>query len=376
MTSKVAALPTGSFPLFRRLFPYTSGNLGDTAQNQIDQLIRRLEMPLTSEMKLEINQITKNDDSNATITFDQSLTTESASLNYPITASQSPSLSTNEKFYADGGRAQSLASLMMSLSAGDVAIIGERGVGKQTLSRELSRLLDQPVEPILLYQDMSSRDLLQQRDTDVNGNTVWRHSPLVKAAVEGRLALIDGIDRLYPGTLALIQRLTQDRELTLHDGTRLLGADRFEQTAKEANLNEDKMKQKGLLKIHPAFRICAFAERPSTKNKWLTPEIIPSFIWHELSPLDQANEAKLLQNLAGLNPVTSSKIAQLAHNLRNSHDDGLRSVAKSYSTKQLLRISRRIATFPQLNLQKELERAAMSRFLPLTTQVSDKSFIN
>ena len=257
-----------------------------------------------------------------------------------------------------------------------MAIIGERGVGKQTLGRELSRLLDQPVEPILLYQDMSSRDLLQQRDTDVNGNTVWRHSPLVKAAVEGRLALIDGIDRLYPGTLALIQRLTQDRELTLHDGTRLLGAERFEQTAKEAGLTDSEMAERGLCKIHPAFRICAFAERPTSKNKWLTPEIIPSFIWHELAPLDKANESKLLEQLAGLNHETASGIANLAHNLRNSHDDGLRSVAKSYSTKQLLRIGRRITTFPQLDLQKELERAAMARFLPLTTQEALKSHLD
>ena len=70
--------------------------------------------------------------------------------------------------------------MLLSLSVGDVAIIGDRGVGKATIGRELSRLLDQPVEPILLYQDMSSRDLLQQRDTDRDGNTVWRHSPLVK----------------------------------------------------------------------------------------------------------------------------------------------------------------------------------------------------
>ena len=40
----------------------------------------------------------------------------------------------------------------MSLAAGDVAIIGERGVGKQTIGKEIARLLDQPIEPILLYQ--------------------------------------------------------------------------------------------------------------------------------------------------------------------------------------------------------------------------------
>ena len=75
---------------------------------------------------------------------------------------------------------------------------------------------------------MSARDLLQQRGTDSNGDTVWRYSPLVNAALEGRIAIVDGLDRLFPGTLALLNRLTQDREITLHDGTRLLGEERYQ----------------------------------------------------------------------------------------------------------------------------------------------------
>ena len=83
---------------------------------------------------------------------------------------------------------------------------GARGVGKQTIAKEIARLLNQKVEPVLLYQDMSARDLLQQRGTDINGDTIWRYSPLVNAAIEGRLAVVDGLDRLFPGTLALLHR--------------------------------------------------------------------------------------------------------------------------------------------------------------------------
>lgn len=55
-------------------------------------------------------------------------------------------------------------------------------------------------------QDMTARDLLQQRYTLPNGDTAWRPSPLVTAALEGKLVILDGIHRINPGTLAVLQR--------------------------------------------------------------------------------------------------------------------------------------------------------------------------
>ena len=53
---------------------------------------------------------------------------------------------------------------------------------------------------------MTARDLLQQRYTLPNGDTAWRSSPLVNAALEGKLVLLDGIHRVNAGTLAVLQR--------------------------------------------------------------------------------------------------------------------------------------------------------------------------
>lgn len=58
----------------------------------------------------------------------------------------------------------------------------------------------------ILKQDMTARDLLQQRITLANGDTSWRYSPLVMAALEGSIAELDGIHRVNPGTLAVLQR--------------------------------------------------------------------------------------------------------------------------------------------------------------------------
>ena len=58
----------------------------------------------------------------------------------------------------------------------------------------------------MLYQDMSSRDLLQQRVTHSNGDTGWRLSPLITAAINGCMAVLDGIHRLDSSTASTLKK--------------------------------------------------------------------------------------------------------------------------------------------------------------------------
>ena len=53
---------------------------------------------------------------------------------------------------------------------------------------------------------MTSRDLLQQRMTTSSGDTAWRLSPLVTAALDGSLAVLDGLHRVNAGTFAVLHR--------------------------------------------------------------------------------------------------------------------------------------------------------------------------
>lgn len=61
---------------------------------------------------------------------------------------------------------------------------------------------------------MTARDLVQQRSTLPNGDTIWRPSALLKAAIEGKIAVLDGLHRINTGTLFTIQRyITQENYL-------------------------------------------------------------------------------------------------------------------------------------------------------------------
>jgi midasin (ATPase involved in ribosome maturation) len=107
-------------------------------------------------------------------------------------------------------------------------------------------------------------DLLQRRQTDGDGNTMWQTTTLVHAAVTGGLALLDGLDRLPPSTLAVLRPLIEDRELTLFDGTRLMRWDRY-QKLRETH-SEVQMKELKIMPVMPSFRIIALALPPPAKG--------------------------------------------------------------------------------------------------------------
>ena len=96
--------------------------------------------------------------------------------------------------------------LMESNRVHDLCLIGPKGCGKSTVVKRMAERLSLDIEPIMLYQDMTARDLLQQRSTLANGDTIWRPSPLLNAAMEGKIAVMDGLHRLNSGTLFTIQR--------------------------------------------------------------------------------------------------------------------------------------------------------------------------
>ena len=109
-----------------------------------------------------------------------------------------------------------------------VCLVGTRGCSKTALVRQMAAVLGYKTETIQMYADMTARDLLQQRTTTHTGDTVWRLSPLIEAALESKMAVLDGLHRVHRGTLAVLQRLIHDREVQLYDGTRLLARDKYD----------------------------------------------------------------------------------------------------------------------------------------------------
>ncbi|XP_078484002.1 von Willebrand factor A domain-containing protein 8 isoform X2 [Ciona intestinalis] len=283
-----------------------------------------------------------------------------------------PRSSVKDEFVATPYHQRLLADLMLSHSAMDVCIVGGKGCGKSSVIREFSRLLNYRTEPVLMYQDMTARDLLQQRYTLPNGDTVWKLSPLIEAAMEGGMAVLDGLNRVNPGTLSILQRLVHDREVTLHDGTRLIRHDKFDGMKEKLNLTDQEMNEKSVYRIHPSFRMVGVAEPPAqgSSQQWLNPELLTLFLYHHMEPLSINNEMEIIQKLVPDVSLTEIKgLLKLCQKLRSAKDANSVSLAASLSTRQLVRISKRLVVSQHNVNRSELvsdavHKACLSRFLP------------
>ncbi|XP_075977606.1 von Willebrand factor A domain-containing protein c12.2 [Anticarsia gemmatalis] len=262
-------------------------------------------------------------------------------------------------------QSQLLNELMISHSVGDFCIIGPKGCGKSLVVTQLASLLGYTIEPIVLYQDMTARDLVQQRTTIDNGDTVWRNSALVEAALKGHMAVLDGLHRIHASTLAVLHRLVHDRELQLHDGTRLLRHDRYDELVK-SGVSEQQLEQNGVRRIHPAFRIVALAEPPviGRGQQWLSPEILSLFIFHEMRNLSKTEEIFIINTLYGDISDPLHSIINLADELRKSEDSTLKNLSSSLSTRQLLRIASRMSKYPTDSAYETIQRTFLAKFLP------------
>nr|XP_025730607.1 von Willebrand factor A domain-containing protein 8 isoform X2 [Callorhinus ursinus] len=263
---------------------------------------------------------------------------------------------------------QLLAEMMQSHMVKDICLIGGKGCGKTVIVKNFADNLGYNIEPIMLYQDMTARDLLQQRYTLPNGDTAWRSSPLVNAALEGKLVLLDGIHRVNVGTLAVLQRLIHDRELSLYDGSRMLREDRYMRLKEELQLSDEQLRQRSIFPVHPSFRIIALAEPPvigSTTQQWLGPEFLTMFFFHYMKPLVKSEEIQVIKEMVPNIPQEAlDRLLSFTHKLRETQDPTAQSLAASLSTRQLLRISRRLSQYPNENLHSAVMKTCLSRFLP------------
>uniref|UniRef100_A0A8C9W2Q1 von Willebrand factor A domain-containing protein 8 n=1 Tax=Scleropages formosus TaxID=113540 RepID=A0A8C9W2Q1_SCLFO len=356
--------------LVQRLYPYEA-MLGKEGRAAVDGVLRRFELldaaqcPPPNEV-VSVEPLSGPQEGRATIT----LRILDRHVSFQVLAGRRPprAPSYSPGFVSTPTHARLLAEMMQSHLVKDMCLIGAKGCGKSVIAKEFANLLGYNIEPIMLYQDMTARDLLQQRYTLPNGDTAWRASPLVSAAQEGKLVLLDGVHRVNLGTLAVLSRLIHDRELALYDGTRLLRSDRYQTLKEELQLSDEEMQQRSIFPIHPAFRIIALAEPPvvgSSSQQWLSPEIITMFLFHTMKPLDVAEETTIIQAMAPNTPAEAvQQLLHLTHSLRKTSDPTVQSLASSLSTRQLLRICRRLSRHPEEKVAHAVHKACLSRFLP------------
>ncbi|OZJ04703.1 hypothetical protein BZG36_02531 [Bifiguratus adelaidae] len=269
-----------------------------------------------------------------------------------------------------------ISMLMVHATNQDFCLIGtHKGVGKSALVRQFGKMLGYSTEYIPLYRDMSSRDLLQRRTTTFSGDTIWQNSLLVEAALRGHLAVLDGIETLSFGTLATLQRLVHEREVHLPDGKQLLHPVRYKTLLEEHGYTVEQLDELGCYPIHPAFRIVCLARAAATGGSggddgkraggWLGPETLSMFRFIAVGGYPFDEEMLILSNLSpGVNVDSLKRLLQFANRLRRDSDETVKMLSNALSTRQLIRICRRMTYFPNESLHTAIHKVSLSRFMP------------
>ncbi|XP_041807194.1 von Willebrand factor A domain-containing protein 8 [Chelmon rostratus] len=376
--------------LVQRLYPYPS-ILGKDGRTAVEGVLSRFELldghrqPAPSTT---VNvSMAKDVEGHADVTL--RVVDKDITFQVPAGTKELRPPNSSSTFISTPSHSQLIAEMMQSHMVKDICLIGAKGCGKSVIAREFAEMLGYSIEPVMLYQDMTARDLLQQRYTLPNGDTAWRPSPLVTAAIEGKLLLLDGIHRVNLGTLTVLSRLLHDRELDLYDETRLLSWDRYQTLKEQLHFSDQQLQERSILPIHPSFRVVALAEPPvvsastsssssSRGQQWLSPELLTMFLYHTVSPLAKAEEMGLIQGLTHNVPKEAAEqLLHLTHSLRKMNDPTAQSLASSLSTRQLLRICRRLSQYPDESIAHSVNKACLSRFLPsLARAYLEKSLAN
>jgi len=277
-----------------------------------------------------------------------------------------------------------IAQMLMIHTAGlDFCLIGKRGSGKSALVRQFASLVDLRLLYFPLYKDMTSVDFLQRRSTRANGDTYWLPSPLVLAAMSGGVVVLDGLEQVPSATLASLQSLVSDRYMSLPDSGRFLHSEVYAYlqskeyiVKKQINEQEDPVLA---FPVHPDFRIVgvarphSLASNAGTQSSWLTPEVNTAFlpfIW--VRALKKDEEASVIGTLVKRELGEAPAIEQmlnLAHTLRVRNDDEAKSIASTLTTRQMLRIARRLVErSTDENVSTLVRNACLWRFLPSLAQ--------
>ena len=353
--------------LIQLLYP-TDVILTASQKSSIQTLLDALKIQPSKPVQQKVSKVEHNkENTNVTIAQPGWIKSSEVVINVS-TCEKKSSMTSDNKFVEIKSQSALLADIVQTYALADFCLIGPRGSGKTALIVELCRMLNQPLEQITLYKDMSARELIQSRNTKANGDTEWMDSSLVKAARNGWTIVLDGLHRLHLSTMSILHRLVHDRELNLFDGSRLIRHDKFDELI-NLGLTEGELNLRGIFRIHPAFRIVALSEPPKLDtSNWLTPEILSIFLFHKVNNLNKIDEVKIITELYGSIHPAMSTILDLAQNLRvrSEKDPILRNFAETLSTRQLLRIAHRLSKYSgeEISIHDIIQRVFLSKFLP------------
>ncbi|KAG0722071.1 von Willebrand factor A domain-containing protein 8 [Chionoecetes opilio] len=109
----------------------------------------------------------------------------------------------------------------------DVFLIGPPGPLRRHLALSYLELTKRELEFVTLTRDTTDTDLKQRREIR-NGTSFYHDQSAVRAAIEGRVLILEGVEKAERNVLPVLNNLLENREMQLEDGRLLIASQRYD----------------------------------------------------------------------------------------------------------------------------------------------------
>ncbi|CAO3593309.1 unnamed protein product [Absidia cylindrospora] len=99
----------------------------------------------------------------------------------------------------------------------DIFLIGPPGPLRRNLVMKYAEMTQREIEYVALSKDVTDADLKQRRELS-GGTSFYVDQAAVRAAIHGRILVLDGIEKAERNVLPILNNLLENREMTLDDG--------------------------------------------------------------------------------------------------------------------------------------------------------------
>lgn len=136
----------------------------------------------------------------------------------------------------------------------DIFLLGRPGPHRRSIVMKYLELLQREIEYVSLSRDSTESDLKQRREIQ-NGTAVYFDQSAVRAATEGRVLVIEGVEKAERNVLPVLNNLLENREMHLEDGRFLIPPERYDKLLKDHG--KEALNKWGLERVSENFRIIA-----------------------------------------------------------------------------------------------------------------------
>ncbi|KAL7537710.1 hypothetical protein ACHAXR_008021, partial [Thalassiosira sp. AJA248-18] len=260
--------------------------------------------------------------------------------------SSNPLLVPNPRFEKNPGQSMVMMDILEAHSVGERALLisGYQGVGKNKIVDFLLKELNCEREYLQLHRDTTIQSLLLAPSVD-DGRIVYHDSPLVRAAIHGRILVLDEADKAPVEVVALLKGLIEDGQLSLPDGRMLC----YEDSSSGPEFNS-------CITIDKNFAIWTIINPvgyPFHGND-LSREMSDVFSCHICPNLDMESHKRILLSYGkNVNPKVIDKIINVWEDLRVAHLSG--KINYPFSVRESVNVVKHMNAFPEDGMDEAVD---------------------